>query len=325
MGTTSVSAPPPDPAAQRAAESNARIAEMQFNRSVENDNWYKQNILPRAMGEMERQAKISQDQYETGKAWATQDRARLDKYYDEAYAYDPEETARKNAERWRGDAVNEFNRNYSNIQNQAVRGLMRSGRSNAMIAPDLIAAAAAKTNASASAIRAGDMASAAARAERLNVRANASGRSNPMAGMGLAMQGAGMGMQGMNFAQGGMGQNSSMFNAGMGSAMQANGSLMNYGLSQQQMQMQAGMANAQATQQLIGAGMGAAAMAFSDRRLKKRIKFIGTRRDGLGLYEFEYVWGGPKHVGVMADEVRRKFPEAVVRFGEYDMVDYSKL
>ncbi|NOT21014.1 MAG: tail fiber domain-containing protein, partial [Sideroxydans sp.] len=66
-------------------------------------------------------------------------------------------------------------------------------------------------------------------------------------------------------------------------------------------------------------------LAISDRRLKKNIKRIGTHHLGIGLYEFDYVWG--EHaVGVMADEVKLVRPEAVIhRPDGYDMVDYSKL
>lgn len=66
-------------------------------------------------------------------------------------------------------------------------------------------------------------------------------------------------------------------------------------------------------------------VAASDRRLKRNIHRIGTHRLGIGIYEFDYVWG--EHaIGVMADEVRKVMPEAVIR-GEdgYDRVDYSKL
>jgi hypothetical protein len=64
---------------------------------------------------------------------------------------------------------------------------------------------------------------------------------------------------------------------------------------------------------------------FSDRRLKTNIKRVGTHRLGIGIYEFDYVWG--EHAtGVMADEVRTVMPEAVTRHSSgYDMVDYSKL
>jgi hypothetical protein len=64
---------------------------------------------------------------------------------------------------------------------------------------------------------------------------------------------------------------------------------------------------------------------FSDRRLKTHIKRIGTHALGIGIYEFDYVWG--EHAtGVMADEVKTVMPEAVTRHPSgYDMVDYSKL
>ncbi len=64
---------------------------------------------------------------------------------------------------------------------------------------------------------------------------------------------------------------------------------------------------------------------FSDRRLKRNIKRVGTHRLGIGIYEFDYVWG--EHAtGVMADEVKQVMPDAVIRDKSgYDMVDYSKL
>ncbi len=66
-------------------------------------------------------------------------------------------------------------------------------------------------------------------------------------------------------------------------------------------------------------------ITYSDRRLKQNIKRVGTHPLGIGIYEFDYVWG--EHAtGVMADEVRRVKPEAVLRDASgYDMVDYSKL
>jgi hypothetical protein len=64
---------------------------------------------------------------------------------------------------------------------------------------------------------------------------------------------------------------------------------------------------------------------LSDRRLKKNIHRIGTHPLGIGIYEYDYIWG--EHaVGVMADEVRTVRPEAVSRDADgFDSVDYSKL
>lgn len=72
------------------------------------------------------------------------------------------------------------------------------------------------------------------------------------------------------------------------------------------------------------AGVGFGNM-FSDRRLKKNIKQIGTRSDGLNVYEFDYIWGGGRQVGLMAQEVKAIYPGAVSESGGYLMVDYSKV
>lgn len=50
---------------------------------------------------------------------------------------------------------------------------------------------------------------------------------------------------------------------------------------------------------------------FSDRRLKTNIRKIGEHADGLGRYVWNYVWGGPQHEGVMADEVAQLRPWAL--------------
>lgn len=64
---------------------------------------------------------------------------------------------------------------------------------------------------------------------------------------------------------------------------------------------------------------------FSDRRLKRNITKIGTRPDGLGVYEFEYIWGGGRHIGMMAQEVKMVYPDAVGEINGYLTVDYSKV
>jgi len=83
---------------------------------------------------------------------------------------------------------------------------------------------------------------------------------------------------------------------------------------------------------IFGGGGGGAAMdipmegaSFSDRRLKTNIHRISTRADGLGVYEFEYIWGGGKHIGLMAQEVLGIYPDAVGNVGGYYTVDYSRV
>lgn len=74
-----------------------------------------------------------------------------------------------------------------------------------------------------------------------------------------------------------------------------------------------------------GAGAEQAFGTVSDRRLKTNIHRISTRSDGLGVYEFEYIWGGGKHIGLMAQEVLGIYPDAVRSVGGYYTVDYSRV
>jgi DNA-binding transcriptional MerR regulator len=84
----------------------------------------------------------------------------------------------------------------------------------------------------------------------------------------------------------------------------------------------------QAATQGLMSGVGGA-MMFSDRRLKKNVEYI--RDDimtGLPAYMFHYVWEDdsiPKHYGFMADEVEKKFPDAVIEFHGYKAVNYGRL
>ena len=74
-----------------------------------------------------------------------------------------------------------------------------------------------------------------------------------------------------------------------------------------------------------GAGIESSFGTVSDRRLKTNIHRISTRPDGLGVYEFEYIWGGGKHIGLMAQEVLGIYPDAVRSVGGYYTVDYSRV
>tara|TARA_R110000787_G_C13433820_1_gene445761 strand:+ start:139 stop:1248 length:1110 start_codon:yes stop_codon:yes gene_type:complete len=83
-------------------------------------------------------------------------------------------------------------------------------------------------------------------------------------------------------------------------------------------------ANTQGLYGILGAGAGAAGYKWSDRRLKTNIVKIGER-SGLNLYEYNYIWGGDKQTGFMADEVKIVYPEAVARIGEFDAVNYGAI
>ncbi|WP_245372380.1 tail fiber domain-containing protein [Rhizobium leguminosarum] len=64
----------------------------------------------------------------------------------------------------------------------------------------------------------------------------------------------------------------------------------------------------------------------SDRRLKTDIRRLGTSAEGIPVYAFRYIWGGPLFVGTMAQDLLSIRPEAVIETASgYYMVDYDKL
>lgn len=65
--------------------------------------------------------------------------------------------------------------------------------------------------------------------------------------------------------------------------------------------------------------------ALSDRRLKTDIKRVGQLDNGLPVYAYRYIWGGPMQIGVMAQDVEITNPGAVVtRPDGVKMVDYRR-
>jgi hypothetical protein len=82
----------------------------------------------------------------------------------------------------------------------------------------------------------------------------------------------------------------------------------------------------------MGADAGLGMTMMSDRRAKEEILQIGRHPLGLGIYRFRYkapyaeLYGADRRVGVMADEVAEKYPDAVCRHADgYLRVDYGRL
>ena len=74
----------------------------------------------------------------------------------------------------------------------------------------------------------------------------------------------------------------------------------------------------------IASLVGTAAMFFSDKRLKHDIKKIGKLFDGQEIYSYK-MHGDPRtHIGLIAQKVEKKHPEAVGLAGGYKTVDYGK-
>lgn len=84
-------------------------------------------------------------------------------------------------------------------------------------------------------------------------------------------------------------------------------------------EMQAYNAKTGALGGLFGAGLS----LFSDARLKTNIQRIGATDAGQPIYSYQYIWGGPTHIGVMAQES----PADAVSVHEsgFMMVDYGKV
>lgn len=73
---------------------------------------------------------------------------------------------------------------------------------------------------------------------------------------------------------------------------------------------------------LLGFGLQALPLMFSDRRVKEDIKRVGKTEGGLPIFTYRYKGGGPTQMGVMAQDVQKKNPDAVHHVGGLLAVDY---
>jgi Chaperone of endosialidase len=77
-----------------------------------------------------------------------------------------------------------------------------------------------------------------------------------------------------------------------------------------------------------GATLGGTLLAgvLSDFRLKDDIEPVGELYDGTNVYRYRYKWDDPgmTRIGVMAQEVERKRPDAIGESGGFKTVDYGK-
>lgn len=72
----------------------------------------------------------------------------------------------------------------------------------------------------------------------------------------------------------------------------------------------------------LGGTLGGAAI-MSDERVKENIKKVGKTDDGQNIYSFSYKGGGPIQIGLMAQEVEKKKPQAVEEIGGIKHVNYG--
>jgi hypothetical protein len=82
-------------------------------------------------------------------------------------------------------------------------------------------------------------------------------------------------------------------------------------------------AGANSLNALLSAGSLGASL-FSDARLKEDIEPVGELYDGTNIYRYRYKGDDTPRIGVMAQEVEKTNPDAVIEVGGYKAVDYSK-
>lgn len=75
--------------------------------------------------------------------------------------------------------------------------------------------------------------------------------------------------------------------------------------------------------QLLGLGT-AAVSAFSDKRVKDNIEKVGKTFDGQNIYSYNYKGDNTPQMGLMAQEVEKKTPEAVGEVSGIKTVNYKK-
>ncbi len=109
--------------------------------------------------------------------------------------------------------------------------------------------------------------------------------------------------------------------------------IVNNNFAQQMAGYNAQMANRQASMGALGNLFGTLGSifpkispAFSDKRLKENVKEVGKTNDGQKIYSYNYKGDNKPQMGLIAQEVKRRNPDAVIRdkSSGFLMVDYGK-
>ena len=245
----------------------------------------------------------------------------------------------------RGKASADVEQAFGMQQQSAQRALQRQGvnpGSNRAIA----AMAAGGSNAALAKVQTANQMTENRKLQGVNMRTQAANVASGFpaasnAAMGLGNQSLGgasaLGAQGLQSALGIQGATQNGFgqaNSAMGSVSSGFGALNSAKLNAWGQANQAQATESAGYGSAVGAGLGmyAAFLAASDRSVKQNIVRLGERTDGLGIYSFEYKpeyqaqWGEGERIGLMADEVEKLYPEAVLQHADgYKVVDYSKV
>lgn len=71
-------------------------------------------------------------------------------------------------------------------------------------------------------------------------------------------------------------------------------------------------------------GLGAAGIMASDEKVKEDVKEVGKTKDGQPIYTYRYKGSPMMQMGLMAQDVEKRDPDAVIKVGGVKMVNYPK-
>lgn len=330
MGDKSSGAPAPDPRLIEAQIKSLGVQDDLMKRIVENS----EAMLPLQKAQMEfglDASKAAYQQSQEDRSWMLDRRESLGQMQDQLISDAKSFNEGARGDELAGRAVADVNAATSNQTQQMRRNMTRMG-----VNPNSgkFAAAANSSSLAAASMQAGaaNGAREAARKEgyALTDRATNALAGYPAMGMSATGQGAGFGGMGLQLAN----QGAAGMNAGFGMASNIAGqSAQGYGnaWNQQNNAYQAGQAADASASAGLGQAVGTLGMlAFmSDPRLKEDVERVGKDEEtGLNIYEFDYKGdkSDSRYQGVMADEVEKKYPEAVVETDSgFKAVNYGAL
>lgn len=333
----------PDPQIGAAAQRQIELAEKQWEEYVKEggDRDWIRGVTEEALGISRQNAASAQElsDYQLDSMQRNDDRYwnntvpyqdRLDSEIDRLYSQDGINNQVNNA-------VADVNAATSNTNAQMQRGMTRMGVNPNSGAFGNMANATSLQQATAMASAANKTRMAAEQAG-LATRFQSLGAKLGMAGLGatnagLATSALGTGITAGNSMSGSAASNISANNQTFSGVMSGMGSGISGWNSYESNRINAANVNAQNDpfNTVLGAATGVGmnwALKGSDRRIKKNILVAGTdEATGLTTYTFEYVQGdGTRFLGVMADEVEARYPEAVYLMPDgYKAVNYALL
>lgn len=326
-------------ASKEAAELGAQLGREQL---AENRRQYDANmavaapIIQAQTGLMNQSIKQGDDYYNYMKdTFRPIEQSLADEAATGSSRYNTNAEVRANVEQEASRAAADTQRGLANAQAQNARAMSsmgvnpNSGRFASLKVGEGLQAAAMRAGAQTGARQKGVALDYAKRMDAAGLGRNLPGASQGAYGLALNSGNAAVGNQNGTSAQymNGMSAGNGLIMQGQGMKVQGLGSVLGAQTSAYNSANALAGQESAAMGQMVGTAGGLAAVAkFSDIRLKENIVAVGRYKNGLTMYEFNYIGNETRYRGVMAQEVMLDFPEAVITLadGMY-AVDYDKL